>query len=67
MSGYCGKYGGGTEASPQGGPSAVLLVPTAGTRWIVDPVENYEWQAANHEDDSHDQENSSLGCETRTK
>ena len=38
-----------TQGERRGG-----LVTLAGAWRVVDPVEDDEWQAANHEDDSHD-------------
>ena len=38
-----------TQGERRGG-----LVTLAGAWGVVDPVEDDEWQAANHEDDSHD-------------
>lgn len=40
------------------------LVTTAGAWGVVDPVEDDEWQAANHEDDSHHEEDGCLRKDT---
>lgn len=42
------------------------LVTIAGAWWVVNPIEDDEWQAANHEDDSHDQEDCRLKRERET-
>lgn len=46
------------------------LVTAAGARGVVDPVEDDERQAADHEDDTHHQENCCLGekkCKQKTE